>query len=146
METIQALAAADAPEIEQILSRVQQQSAVPVGPKWSSSQIAEECRGAGWILRDAGGRLRAFILLRDAVDAWEITFLATSPDAQRCGYMRKLLSHLLSSRPKNRALWLEVHEANSAARQLYQSVGFREVGRRPKYYSDGGAAILYNHD
>jgi ribosomal-protein-alanine N-acetyltransferase len=33
-----------------------------------------------------------------------------------------------------RAAFLEVRESNSAARALYASRGFREIGRRPKYY------------
>jgi ribosomal-protein-alanine N-acetyltransferase len=33
-----------------------------------------------------------------------------------------------------RALFLEVDEANAAARALYARFGFAEVGRRPAYY------------
>lgn len=146
MESIQAITPADAPEIERILSALYLHATLPIGPKWSAAQIEEECRGKGWTLRDKFGRLRAFIMMRDVVDAWEITFLATAIDGQRSGFMRRLLSYSLANRPKDRALWLEVHEANYAARQLYEGAGFREVGRRPKYYGDGGAAILYNLD
>ena len=33
-----------------------------------------------------------------------------------------------------RALYLEVRESNSAARALYESLGFEQVGRRRGYY------------
>jgi ribosomal-protein-alanine N-acetyltransferase len=32
--------------------------------------------------------------------------------------------------------WLEVRPSNAAARTLYASFGFKEVGRRPGYYDD----------
>jgi len=37
---------------------------------------------------------------------------------------------------------LEVRRANQAARQLYFSMGFDEVGVREGYYSDGESAIV----
>ena len=38
-------------------------------------------------------------------------------------------------------LRLEVREDNPGARRLYESLGFRLIGRRPDYYADGMAAI-----
>ena len=32
--------------------------------------------------------------------------------------------------------WLEVRPSNLAALALYESFGFKEVGRRPRYYDD----------
>ena len=32
--------------------------------------------------------------------------------------------------------WLEVRPSNNAARSLYESFGFEEVGRRRRYYDD----------
>ena len=32
--------------------------------------------------------------------------------------------------------WLEVRPSNASARALYKSFGFKEVGRRPRYYED----------
>jgi ribosomal-protein-alanine N-acetyltransferase len=36
-----------------------------------------------------------------------------------------------------KAVFLEVDEDNAAARRLYARAGFRDVGRRPGYYSQG---------
>lgn len=33
-------------------------------------------------------------------------------------------------------IWLEVRPSNSWARNLYKKMGFFEIGRRPKYYSE----------
>jgi ribosomal-protein-alanine N-acetyltransferase len=102
------------------------------------------------------GRVEAFVLFRDVGVAWEISFLAVAPELRGQGRMRTLLL-LLQERlqerlretprqqPQGLAIWLEVHEANGPALNLYAKVGFREVGRRPRYYSDGGAAILFSY-
>lgn len=145
-DQIRALSSADAAAVESIIRVVQREPAFPIGLHWSSERTAEAfLHGFGWGVFDTTGHLQAFILLRDAVEAYEVDFLATAPDARGGGKMRKLLTHLLDQLPTDRALWLEVHEANNAARGLYQSLGFKEVGRRLRYYSDGGAAILYNY-
>lgn len=33
-------------------------------------------------------------------------------------------------------IWLEVRPSNQAAKNLYYKFGFREIGRRPRYYPD----------
>jgi ribosomal-protein-alanine N-acetyltransferase len=140
------IAPEDAPDVARIMESVHLMAEVPVGPRWSLQQVANACSGLGLVLRDSTCRLLAFVLFRDAVSAWEITFLATEVEARRCGHMRKVLAHLIVNLPEEKALWLEVHERNSAAQRLYQTVGFREVGIRKNYYNDGGAAILYSYD
>ena len=64
--------------------------------------------------------------------------LAVRPDQRRRGISRALLSHALE-RSRNLGVtvaWLEVRPSNTAARNLYKSFGFKEVGRRPGYYDD----------
>lgn len=118
----------------------------PIGPRWSQSQIEDECRtGCGWVSEGALGELEAFILYRDMKVAWEITFLASDPRLRRKGAMERLLASVLTKRPAGFEVWLEVHEENVPARRLYEKLGFREVGRRLRYYLDGGAACVYNY-
>ncbi|NJL24447.1 MAG: GNAT family N-acetyltransferase [Calothrix sp. SM1_5_4] len=71
-----------------------------------------------------------------------MTVLATHPERHRRGDMRFLLSYMLERRSPDERIWLEVHDRNEAAIGLYNSLGFMQVGRRPKYYRDGGDAIL----
>jgi ribosomal-protein-alanine N-acetyltransferase len=37
-------------------------------------------------------------------------------------------------------------DRNLAAKRLYESNGYREVGRRPRYYADGADAVLLRLD
>ena len=80
---------------------------------------------------------------RLAVDELEILNLAVAPSNRRKGVAKALVSasleHVCGS------VFLEVRESNLAARQLYESIGFKEVNRRPQYYSDSQeAAIVMN--
>ncbi|WP_353642065.1 GNAT family N-acetyltransferase [Mesorhizobium sp. WSM2239] len=40
-------------------------------------------------------------------------------------------------------LRLEVREDNARAMSLYEQSGYRRFGRKPSYYADGAAALLY---
>ncbi len=88
--------------------------------------------------------LAGFILSRCALDEAEILTLAVAPAWRRNGVGRSLLaSHLagLAAMGITR-VFLEVDVDNLAARRLYASFGFRQVGERKAYYrtSDAGPA------
>ena len=114
---------------------------------WSFDAIAQEISDASSLAcRNLNGELDAFIFLRDAVDAFEISYLATVPLVRQKGLMRGLLTRAIELYAvAGRPIWLDVHELNEPARRLYEATGFRQTGRRAGYYSDGGAAILYTH-
>ena len=44
---------------------------------------------------------------------------------------------------KCRAIRLEVHETNHRAISRYHKSGYREFGRHPAYYEDGGDALRF---
>ena len=78
------------------------------------------------------------------LDEAHITLLGIDPDYQRLGLGRWLLAHLLQAaiaRGLTHAT-LEVRQSNQAARQLYQSWGFRVAGERRRYYADGENALI----
>lgn len=145
MSDIRALEAADASMIFDLMSRAHAVAEVPIGPHWDRAQVEAECHQGGWVSVDASGQVEAFILYRDLGAAQEVTFLATHPDLRQKGVMSRLVIHLIKSRLPGIELWLEVHEKNISARRLYEKCGFRQVGARPRYYSDGGSACLYNY-
>lgn len=141
-----AIQVADSERIFLIIEESRKTTQFPIGPIWSLAHVAEECRSHhGWVSVAPDNKIEAFILYREGVDSVEITFLATSIDARGHGRMHSLLLHLVRNLKPGNAVWLEVHENNLPARRLYEKIGFQEVGRRPKYYADGGAAVLYNY-
>ena len=78
-----------------------------------------------------------------------ITILAIHPDFQAQGLGKLLLNSLLSE-AKQKSLeraTLEVAEGNVKAINLYQKFGFKEAGRRKKYYkaTDEDALILWKN-
>lgn len=110
---------------------------------WDRSNFAAEFAFAEtWILT-TDSEILAFVCVRDAVDAWEISSLATAVSAQGRGYMRQLLEKVVEHYGRERHFWLEVHEGNVRAQKLYEQFGFIKEGRRGGYYKDGSSALLY---
>jgi [ribosomal protein S18]-alanine N-acetyltransferase len=95
-----------------------------------------------------GRRIVGFILSRRAADEAEILSVAVARAAQGRGLARRLLDlHLRRLAGFGlRAVFLEVDEDNEPARRLYARAGFREVGRRPGYYSGGKGALVLRRD
>jgi ribosomal-protein-alanine N-acetyltransferase len=79
-----------------------------------------------------------YLIFWVVLDEMHILNLAVHPQLRRRGIARLLLAEgLAQARTLGAELaWLEVRPSNIAARALYESFGFREVGRRPRYYDD----------
>jgi ribosomal protein S18 acetylase RimI-like enzyme len=122
----------DAKSALEILKKVN----APGLPRWS--QVTDAGLGAF-----IGNDLAGFVLFKTAVDHVDITFLATAPAFQKQGIMTKILKELRKKIPAL-PFWLEVHENNLTARNFYEKLEFKEVGRRSKYYADNGTAVLYS--
>ncbi len=77
-------------------------------------------------------------------DEMHISMIAVHPAWQRNGLGEILLLHeLVQACEKNTFLvTLEVREKNIPAQQLYQKLGFVEVGRRKNYYKDTKEAAI----
>jgi len=85
-------------------------------------------------------RLCGYAMLQKIADEWHLHNIAVNPALQGQG-----LGYFLLRNVKQQALQqelsiilLEVRESNSAARHLYQQLGFTEDGVRPKYYGVPG--------
>ena len=90
------------------------------------------------------GRLIGYICLWEVADEVHITNVAVHPDVRRRGVGRSLLSAVLDDarQRKLRLVVLEVRPSNAEALGLYESFGFRVVGRRHGYYYDTGEDAL----
>jgi ribosomal-protein-alanine N-acetyltransferase len=64
--------------------------------------------------------------------------LAVHPQQRRRGLARRLLAAGMAQAREMgaRVAWLEVRPSNAPALALYHSFGFKEVGRRLRYYDD----------
>lgn len=111
---------------------------------WTEKSLREllAMPGALALLALQGGQPAGFILLRQAADEAEIITLAVQPQLRRLGVARRLLTVGLAKITGRGAqqCFLEVADNNVAARGLYASAGFVEVGRRPDYYRDAAGS------
>lgn len=131
------------PEIVGIMEAVYTRAKMPVGGIWNRDLLKQELEiGQGVGLKVENFGLAAFVLFRLYDNHREITVLATHPDRHRRGDMHFLLGSMLEKKSPSERIWLEVHDLNEAALKLYTAMGFQQVGRRPKYYRDGGDALL----
>ena len=112
-------------------------------PKYGEAWTRSQCAG---ILPMAGVRMMlaqhddssascGFSLYRTIAGDSELLLLAVSPNAQKQGIGRLLLTQFIDESKKNGAdrIHLEVRDGNKAV-ELYRSLGFVPAGRRRKYY------------
>jgi [ribosomal protein S18]-alanine N-acetyltransferase len=91
-----------------------------------------------------GRKIIGFSVSRMAADEAEILSIAVAESHRGRGLSRNLLlTHLghLAGRGV-RTVFLEVEENNQPARRLYERAGFTVVGRRERYYQQGGGEPL----
>ena len=89
-----------------------------------------------WVLESDDERLLGYTVLSTAADESHLLNLCVAPDCQGLGYGRHLVVRMLEVARWSGAqrLFLEVRPSNPAAQSLYLSLGFQEIGRRPRYY------------
>jgi ribosomal protein S18 acetylase RimI-like enzyme len=128
------LRAAGAADLDDIM-RIQ--AASPEASQWAARDcLGFDCTVAVW---RADNTAAGFLLSRQTAEGErEILNLAVDPSMRRRGVALRLLEHELE---RGEGAWfLEVRESNVAAIALYESVGFRRVGRRKEYYNDSHEA------
>jgi ribosomal-protein-alanine N-acetyltransferase len=88
------------------------------------------------VARGATERILGYVVAWFAADEGEIANLAVREPTRRQGIGASLLDGALKEGRSRGAMnmYLEVRESNEAARRLYASRGFEELGRRRGYY------------
>lgn len=104
---------------------------------WSQGIFAD-CLKAGhpcWVLR-ADGVIAGYGILSVAAGEAHVLNICIGEAWRGQGLGRHLLRRLLDIARWNGAerVFLEVRPSNPLAKQLYESIGFNEIGRRPRYY------------
>jgi ribosomal-protein-alanine N-acetyltransferase len=80
--------------------------------------------------------LWAYCILFPAVDEMHLLNITVSPKLRRLGIGAKMMNAIegVASQQKMPRIILEVRPSNVGALQLYQSLGYEQIGLRKKYY------------
>lgn len=105
---------------------------------WSQQSIASELHNplSLWLVAQEGQTLLGYVGSQTCLDETDMMNIAVSPASRRQGVARALIEALVSALREggSKQLTLEVRASNGPARQLYESLGFFQVGLRKNYY------------
>ena len=105
---------------------------------WSQQSIASELHNplSLWLVAQEGQTLLGYVGSQTCQDETDMMNIAVSPASRRQGIARALIEALVSALRQrgSKQLTLEVRASNGPARQLYESLGFLQVGLRKNYY------------
>ena len=145
---IRNLSESDHPQVQSLVAAVIRSQGLRPQFYWPEDMLDEELSITEAVGVFKGQELAAVVLYRVLPMAWAISLLATHPQFRRQGLMETMILHLNNAIRQNTKagfeLWLEVHENNVEAQNLYEKLGFRRIGVRNRYYKDGATAWLYS--
>ncbi len=90
-------------------------------------------------LYEENNTIKGFIICNHLYEKMEILLLFVKDEFRNQGIGKKLVEYLYSL---SEIITLEVSVENYPALHLYEKLGFKEVGRRPKYYKGIDALIM----
>ncbi|HSR94558.1 MAG TPA: ribosomal protein S18-alanine N-acetyltransferase [Solirubrobacterales bacterium] len=73
---------------------------------------------------------------------WHVMNVAVDPERRRQGVASRLISRLIAEAGGGLPFTLEVRVSNRDAIAMYEKLGFRSAGVRPRYYQDNGEDAL----
>ena len=73
---------------------------------------------------------------------WHLMNVAVTPERRRAGVARRLITRLVEKGGGKLPFTLEVRISNQPAITMYERLGFRSAGVRPRYYQDNGEDAL----
>ena len=105
---------------------------------WSINSIQSELNNALslWVVAVESNRVVGYVGSQSVMGWADMMNLAVDPDYRNRGIGRELVAQLIKRLKENEVtcLTLEVRVSNTPAVNLYNSLGFCEVGIRPGYY------------
>lgn len=126
------------------LPRVMQIDALCLPRPWSAAIWHGELESPFglYIVVEERGEVSGHIGVRHILGELHITTIAVMPEYRRRGHARALIGAALAACPKAGHVHLEVRPTNASAIALYESLGFKTTGRRPRYYGDEDALLM----
>ena len=103
---------------------------------WSEQSIAESLQNKNthFYLALADGETAGYMGVQIFSGEGYVTNIATLPRFRRRGVASALMQRTMENEME--FLTLEVRESNTPAISLYQRLGFKEVGKRPRFYRE----------
>jgi [ribosomal protein S18]-alanine N-acetyltransferase len=89
-----------------------------------------------------GDELLGYLVCSRYDQAWHLMNVAVAPERRRSGIARRLIGQLLEEAGRELPFTLEVRVSNLPAISMYEQLGFRSAGVRPRYYQDNGEDAL----
>lgn len=105
---------------------------------WSEKSIASELENplSLWLVALDGETVAGYIGSQTVMDETDMMNVAVHPEYRRQGIGEALVMALIRQLQQtgSKNLSLEVRTSNVSARNLYEKLGFIQVGKRPRYY------------
>lgn len=105
---------------------------------WSENSVASELKNplALWLVALEEDRLAGYVGSQTVVGETDMMNIAVHPDFRRKGIAEALVNALTEELKAigSHCLTLEVRASNEPAKNLYEKLGFSQIGRRPSYY------------
>jgi ribosomal-protein-alanine N-acetyltransferase len=89
-----------------------------------------------------GDELLGYLVCSRYEQVWHLMNVAVAPEQRRAGVARGLISRLVDEGGGRLPFTLEVRVSNLPAIAMYERLGFRSSGVRPRYYQDNGEDAL----
>jgi [ribosomal protein S18]-alanine N-acetyltransferase len=88
------------------------------------------------------GELLGYLVCSRYDRVWHLMNVAVAPERRRQGVASRLISMLIEEAGDELPFTLEVRVSNREAIAMYERLGFRSAGVRPRYYQDNGEDAL----
>jgi ribosomal-protein-alanine N-acetyltransferase len=89
-----------------------------------------------------GDELLGYLVCSRYDQVWHLMNVAVAPECRRAGIARGLIAKLVEEGGGKLPFTLEVRVSNHPAIAMYERLGFRSAGVRPRYYQDNGEDAL----
>ncbi len=138
---LRAMTAGDIPAVHQLETELFPEDAWPLAG--FESELAQADTRKYWVYEDEG-RVIGYAGLCTVLPISDVQTIAISPEYQGQGLGRKMMNLLIDTARELKALdvMLEVRFDNPTAINLYESLGFITIHRRPRYYKGGIDALI----